>query len=207
MTSTPSKADTSYSTLTPVRFLDSPKQKFQNDQLLSCKTRLDTLTNTLLDNFTKWQTAQKRGQSLCNSIEAIKTKCMENNKTPGGSLFPEELQPYCDKLAIIFSVFEDIVKNTKEALRQLTAIAKLQGTGSEIFYRTWFIEDFIDFTKTILERYQAECDVKKFVTEEIAHCRDRCDLIRVSSLWEYPCHVDERVKLLFLFLAEELKVK
>ncbi|XP_055837204.1 uncharacterized protein LOC129905690 [Episyrphus balteatus] len=206
MSSTPPKVDTSLTTLTPVRFLDSPRPKLQNDQLLTCKTRLDTITKTLLDNFAKWQIAQKRGQSLCNSIEAIKTKCLES-KSPGDSLYPEELQPFCDKLAIIFSVFEDILKNTKEALRQLNALAKLQGTSSEIFYRTWFIEDFINFAKTIVERYQAECDVKRFVTEELAHCQQRSDLIRVSSLWEYPCHVDENVKLLFLFLAEELKVK
>ncbi|KAM7351337.1 uncharacterized protein ACRADG_004233 isoform 2-T2 [Cochliomyia hominivorax] len=217
MVSTPTKTqDTSFSpTLTPVRsVLDSPKLKntaANDSNVAACKSRLEIIIKTVEDNFNKWQLAEKRGQSLCTSIEAIKTKALEkcnsNDLSTNQSCYPDELKVYCDKLAIISSIFEDITRNARESLRQLRALKKLPGSCNEIFYRSWQLNQFIGFLEELVSRYEKEAKVKMHVAEHLPHCTTRSDLIRCSTAWEYPQHVDSYVQLMFLFFKQEITIK
>ncbi|KNC22398.1 hypothetical protein FF38_04666 [Lucilia cuprina] len=216
MVSTPTKTqDSTISpTLTPVRFLDSPKGKTcstSDSNVAACKSRLEVIVKTIEDNFNKWQLAEKRGLALCTSIEAIKTKALDKLNTNDNSSqvtsYPDELKLYCDKLAIIASIFEDITKNARESLRQLKALSKLPGSCNEIFYRSWDLNNFIEFLTELLERYEKESKVKKHVSEHLPHGTTRSDLIRSSTAWEYPQHVDSYVHLMFLFFKEEINLK
>ncbi|XP_065357092.1 uncharacterized protein LOC135951378 [Calliphora vicina] len=215
MVSTPTKSqDSSFSpTLTPVRFLDSPKAKntASDSNVAACKSRLEVIVKTIDDNYNKWQLADKRGQALCTSIEAIKTKALEklnsNENSSDFTSYPDELKIYCDKLAIIASIFEDITRNARESLRQLKALSKLPGSCNEIFYRSWELNEFIEFLTELLERYEKEAKVKTHVADHLPHCTTRSDLIRCSTAWEYPQHVDSYVQLMFLFFREEINIK
>lgn len=106
---------------------------------------MEIIIKTIEDNYNKWQLAEKRGQALCTAIESIKTKVLEksnaNDETNEFTLYPQELKGYCDKLAIIASIFEDIERNAKESLRQLKALSKLPGSCNEIFYRSWQLDE------------------------------------------------------------------
>lgn len=119
------------------------------------------------DNFNKWQLAEKRGQALCNSIEAIKTKALEkcsaSENDSNVSCYPDELKIYCDKLAIIASIFQDITKNARESLKQLKALSKLPGSCNEIFYRSWQLNEFVGFLEELVGRYEKEAKVKVHV--------------------------------------------
>lgn len=217
---------------------DSPKTKtnFSDSNVAACKSRLEVIIKTIDDNFNKWQLAEKRGLALCSNIESIKTKALDKissseNSNDFVTCYPDELNIYCTKLAIISSLFEDITRNAREALRQLQALRKLPGSCNEIFYRSWQLEEFIDFLRELLDRYEKEAKVKAHVagkkfshvyvschvclcsffkykfSENLAHCTTRSDLIRCSTAWEYPQHVDSYVKLMFLFLREETNIK
>ncbi|XP_037960746.1 uncharacterized protein LOC119689890 [Teleopsis dalmanni] len=213
MISTPNKTlETSLNEkLTPVRFLDSPKTRAisSDSNFTVCKTRLDVIIKTLQDNYDKWQLAQKRGLSLCSSIEAIKTRSLSTANqaaTNDHTQYPQELQTYCDKLAIITSIFHDITTNAKESIRQLRSLSKLPGSCNETFYRSWQITNFIKFAEQLYNHYVEETKVKQRVMENIAHCTTRVQLIQTCSSWEYPQHVDDFISLMFLFLKQEVNV-
>ncbi|XP_043641000.1 cyclin-dependent kinase 2-interacting protein [Drosophila teissieri] len=197
--------------LTPVRYLDSQRLQSPTSHdanLATCKTRLETIVKQLQDNYAKWQLAQQRGTSICYTIEAKKTKCLEKSQDEGNSAYPDDLLLPCNKLAIIASIFGDIANNTKELLRQLRAICKLPGSAAEtIFYRSWKLPQFVVFAKELSERYEEEALVKKEVAENIAHSTERSQLIAYTTLWEFPEHVDSYVRLGFLLLAEEVSLR
>ncbi|EDW87343.1 cyclin-dependent kinase 2-interacting protein [Drosophila yakuba] len=197
--------------LTPVRYLDSQRLRSPTSHdanLATCKTRLETIVKQLQDNYAKWQLAQQRGTSICYTIEAKKTKCLEKSQDEGSSTYPDDLLLPCNKLAIIASIFGDIANNTKEILRQLRAICKLPGSAAEtIFYRSWTLPQFVVFAKELSERYEEEALVKKEVAENIAHSTERSQLIAYTTLWEFPEHVDSYVHLGFLLLAEEVSLR
>ncbi|XP_017130061.1 cyclin-dependent kinase 2-interacting protein [Drosophila elegans] len=197
--------------LTPIRYLDSPRllsPTSHDSNLATCKTRLETIVKQLQDNYAKWQLAQQRGTSICYSIEAKKTKCLEKSQDEGSTSYPDDLILPCNKLAIIASIFGDIANNAKELLRQLSAICKLPGTAADtIFYRSWKLPQFVAFTKELAERYEQESLVKKEVAENIAHSTERSQLIAYTTLWEFPQNVDSYVHLGFLLLAEEINLK
>ncbi|XP_017152110.1 uncharacterized protein LOC108162073 [Drosophila miranda] len=208
-----SETDIRTTSLTPVRYLDSPRLQSPTSHdatLGTCKTRLETLVKQLQDNYAKWQLAQQRGTAICYAIEAKKTKCLEKSEDDDSisTAYPDDLILPCNKLAIIASIFGDIANNTRETLRQLLALTKLPGAAADtIFYRSWRLSQFVAFTRELAERYEEEALVKIQVSENIAHCTRRSDLIAHTSLWEYPEHVDAYVKLGFLLLAEELSLK
>lgn len=130
--------------------------------MAACKSRLDVVAKTIEDNFNKWLLAEKRGLALCNSIEAVKTRVLDktNENSADYTLYPKELKLYCDKLAIIASIFQDISRNAKESLKQLKSLAKLPGSCNEIFYSTWELTQFIEFITELVERYDKEAKVK-----------------------------------------------
>ncbi|KAH8255423.1 hypothetical protein KR038_002890 [Drosophila bunnanda] len=198
--------------LTPVRYLDSPRQQSpstsHDSNLATCKSRLDSLTKQLEDNYAKWQLAQHRGTAICYAIEAKKTKCLDKSEDERSKTYPDDLILPCNKLAIIASIFGDIANNTKEILRQLKAISKLPGSaGDTIFYRSWKLPQFVAFTKELAERYEQEAVIKRDVAENIAHATERSQLIAYTTFWEFPEHVDSYVHLGFLLLSEEINLK
>ncbi|XP_022224375.2 uncharacterized protein LOC111075402 [Drosophila obscura] len=210
-----SETDIQNTSLTPVRYLDSPclqSPTSHDATLATCKTRLETLVKQLQDNYAKWQLAQQRGTAICYAIEAKKTKCLEKSEDDDSSsrstAYPDDLLLPCKKLAIIASIFGDITNNTRETLRQLRALTKLPGAAADtIFFRSWRLAQFVAFAMELADRYEQEALVKTQVAENIAHCTRRTELIAHTSLWEYPEQVDIYVKLGFLLLAEELSLK
>ncbi|KAL7739967.1 hypothetical protein ACLKA6_013154 [Drosophila palustris] len=198
--------------LTPIRFVDSQQHsqspnKF-NANLSNCKARMESLVNDLKSNYAKWKLAHQRGTSLCYAIEAKKTRCLEKPDETESGCYPEDMIAACDKLAVVTSIFVDIVKNTFEILRQMRALIKLAGPASDvIFYRTWKLEKFVSFTKELFNRYERESIIKQQVMQNIAHCTTRSKLIAYTTAWEFPDHVDAYVDLVFLLLAEEVKTK
>lgn len=157
--------------------LQSPTSHDAN--LATCKTRLETIVKQLQDNYAKWQLAQQRGTSICYTIEAKKTKCLEKSQDEGSSLYPDDLLLPCNKLAIIASIFGDIANNTKEILRQLRGILKLPGSAEDtIFYRSWKLQQFVVFAKELSERYEKEALVKM----EVAGRNNKAPLCRKQPL-------------------------
>jgi len=63
--------------------LQSPTSHDAN--LATCKTRLETIVKQLQDNYAKWQLAHQRGTSICYTIEAKKTKCLEKSQDESSS--------------------------------------------------------------------------------------------------------------------------
>ncbi|KAH8318191.1 hypothetical protein KR074_007496 [Drosophila pseudoananassae] len=202
------KDPNSSSPLTPVRYLDSPIQQSptsHDSNLATCKTRLESLVQQLQDNYAKWKLAQQRGTSICYSIEAKKTKCLEN---AASTSYPDDLILPCNKLAIIASIFGDIANKTKEILRQLRALCKLPGAAANtIYYKSWKLPQFVAFTKELSDRYEQEAIIKQRVAENIAHSTDRSELIAHTTFWEFPEYVDSYVQFGFLILSEEVTFK
>ncbi|KAL9874932.1 uncharacterized protein ACN427_013256 isoform 1-T1 [Glossina fuscipes fuscipes] len=218
MISTPYKKEDCFESgfLTPVRFLEStpkvPRQPINTDSNIAIfRARLELIVKTTQDNFSKWLVAEKRGLALCNTIEAIKTGTLltainENDKTDS-TLYPKDLIDRYQKLSLIVGVFQDVVNNVKDSVKQIESLRKLPRSNSEILYRSWCLDHFADFLVELSQRYNEEYKIKKHVLENLPHCFCQADLIRCVSAWEYPEYVDSFLYLMFLFLNEELNVK
>lgn len=155
----PSSVVDSYQTQSPIKY---------NANLSNCKARMESLVNEITSNYAKWKLAHQRGTSLCYAIEAKKTRCLEKSVDESG--YPQDMIAPCDKLAVITSIFVDIVKNTHEILRQMRALIKLAGPASNvIFYRTWKLHKFVAFTEELSNRYARESIVKQQVMRKSYH--------------------------------------
>lgn len=110
-------------------------------------------------------TGQKRGLSLCTSIEVIKRRAMDQKeKDKEADLYPiNELQQPCDNLAVIMTIFEDIISNVRVYNKQLIALAKLEESKIEVPFKTWDVKRFVECTKKILEAYEREFEIKTIV--------------------------------------------
>uniref|UniRef100_A0A1A9W0Q0 Uncharacterized protein n=1 Tax=Glossina brevipalpis TaxID=37001 RepID=A0A1A9W0Q0_9MUSC len=154
--------------LTPVRYLESPKvQSITSDSNLNaCRARLDSIMKTIQDDFSKWLLAERRGLALCNAIETIKTRTLvavtasENDKVDS-TLYPNDLASHCHKLSLIVCIFQDIVANAKNFLKQIKSLSKLQGSSQKILFRSWSLNQFIDFLTELTQRYEEEYQIKK----------------------------------------------
>ncbi|XP_061394814.1 uncharacterized protein LOC133330376 [Musca vetustissima] len=203
-------------TLSPVWFSPSSNSKSPADSnVLACKTRLETIAKTAVEHFQKWCLTDKRGLQLCLHIEAIKTKVleqmtsttMEAKSNEEFTLYPASMKPHCNNLLIIATICRDISVKTKESVKQLKALSKLPGSSNEIFYRSWQLNEFVEFLSELAERYEKEAEIRLAVAENLPHCTTRADLIRWTSAWEYPQYVDAYVHSLFKFFNEEIENK
>uniref|UniRef100_A0A1A9UNS0 Uncharacterized protein n=1 Tax=Glossina austeni TaxID=7395 RepID=A0A1A9UNS0_GLOAU len=202
--------------LTPIRFLEStnkvPKQSINTDSNIAVfRARLELIIKTTQDNFSKWLAAEKRGLALCNTIEAIKTgtilTAINKNDKADSTLYPKDLIDRCRKLSLVVGVFQEVVINAKNSVKQIESLRKLPGSNNEIFYRSWRLDHFADFLMDLSQRYDKEYKIKKHALENLPHCFSQADLIRCVSAWEYPQYVDSFLYLKFLFLNEELNIK
>lgn len=96
--------------------------------------------------------------SLCRSIEAKKTKCLQNNEE---DLYPNEMEIYLTRLKKIFDIFKDILSETEESHKNLKALEKLN-KGSDVpllgFCTT---ENLVTYCSKIKEKYSAEVKIKQ----------------------------------------------
>lgn len=209
-----------FRTVVDSNHVQSPIKK--SPKLIACKARLDKLVKAMQTDYSKWKLAQDRGTALCYSIEAKRTRCLEKQEE---DTYPNEMIMPCEKLALITTMFDDILKNTLRILSQMRAIQQLADSSSDvIFYRTWKLQQFVSFTEDLCKRYERESLVKKivmgellpntksafgnsisFIAENLAHCTERSKLISYTTSWEFPEYVDVYVDLVFLLLTEEVR--
>lgn len=151
-----------FRTVVDSNHVQSPIKK--SPKLLTCKSRLDKLVKAMLTDYSKWKLAQDRGTALCYSIEAKRTRCLEKQDE---DTYPNEMIMPCEKLALITTMFDDILKNTQRILSQMRVIQQLADAYSDvIFYRTWKLQQFVSFTEDLCTRYVRESLVKKIIMGE-----------------------------------------
>ncbi|XP_055378371.1 cyclin-dependent kinase 2-interacting protein [Condylostylus longicornis] len=187
----------------PIKAFISPSKSREKQDIFS---KLESIIIVLIKNYYKWEDAQKRGTSLCSSIAILKTKAFET-KIPASelSLYPDNLQQYCDKLAIILRICEDVIKITEPLIKQTKGLVLLNKNSNETFFRTWSIENLQEFIEKVYEMYNKEIIIKRTVTAEIAHCQNKNKLLVYAKAWEYPEYTDEDMRLQFNFLRQEIK--
>lgn len=159
------------------------------------------ISKKIIDCLEKWDLAQNRGIAVCQLIENVKSKALEN-KEKGESLYPEELTGHCNKLKILVSVFEDIVNIFKESKKQFEALEKLVNKEKEIIFRTWDTERFSSYAETLVEHCAGEYWMKVKVLENIAHSESKEDLVMHTSIWEYPVFAFNLKELLRCLVEE-----
>lgn len=113
----------------------------------------------------KWQLAQKRGASICSSIEnLIKNHLASKDNS---NLFNPDFTKSCEDLRIITSVFQDLIINLQKACDQLESSLNLPNINGKLIYgKTWNLENLIDFLRTTLKFYRKEYEIKLKVMGE-----------------------------------------
>lgn len=174
------------------------------------RKRIHTIGKIILENHSKWEAAQLRGEKFCSLIDTIKRHAIdEYNQDHSMTLYPDDLKTPCDKLKIITTIFEDILKSTTEAHRQIIAIEKLQSNGvnKEIkLLRSWGVEPFKKSISILMRAYEQELELKLNVMKNIAHSKNVNDLVLHGCVWEFPCYVNDSLETVLLSLKQECEI-
>lgn len=175
--------------------------------MLGIKQRIRTIVKSLIDNQTKWEAAQTRGTTLCQSIEKIKSKALTSSQQIE-TVYPDELNGPCAKLKIITTIFEDVVQSARDLLRQLEAIQKMNNSSANgKLFKTWSLVDFIKCCEQLVTLYTQELAVKLKVMANIAHAQSTRELVIGCCLWEFPCFINRMSKSNFVLLQFECDIE
>ncbi|XP_063700881.1 cyclin-dependent kinase 2-interacting protein [Culicoides brevitarsis] len=170
----------------------------------TAQQRLENVLKQLLAWNEKWLAAHRRGTSLCTSIEAIKRRALDQKeKDKNVDLYPiDELKVHCNNLAVIMTIFEDVISNTKIFKNQLENLVQTDET--KVFFKTWTTDRFLDATNAVLEAYEKEFQLKTIVKEDIAHGTTKSELAWHSVVWQYPSFVNSDVEFLLKSIKMEI---
>lgn len=185
---------------------------------IGIRQRLRAIAKTLIENYRKWEAGHRRGITLCKAIEKCKSHAINtfndsDNADTGTSdrtLYPAELKPFCDKLKVITTIFDDVLTSAKESKRQIDSFIKLGEPNvfgeCQLVFRTWKCETLQKNINKICESYENEYRVKMRVMENIAHARYNEDLLMHVAVWEYQKHVNADLHIIFKGFAIEADV-
>jgi hypothetical protein len=145
---------------------------------LGINQRIEQLVKNILEWHDKWLAAHQRGLALCQSIEAIKRKTFhatrdgqqereDNQLAAKNGTYPGELKKFCDNLATITTIFEDIINNVRHAIKQLRGYRNLGKDELIVLFKTWNINEIIVAIETILTMYEKEYKMKLIVMGEL----------------------------------------
>lgn len=198
---------------------DSPALiKSQRLDNIGIRQRLRAIAKTLIENYRKWEAAHRRGITLCKAIEKCKSHAIKtfndpdsaNTETVDRTLYPAELKPFCDKLKVITTIFDDVLTSAKESKRQIDSFIKLGGPNvfseCQLVFRTWKCDTLQRNVNKICESYENEYKVKLRIMENIAHARYEEDLVMHVAIWEYQKHVNADLNITFKGLVIEADV-
>lgn len=169
------------------------------------RQRIKANIKTIAENHRKWEAAQRRGVSLCTSIDNIKSHAIKSSGQsivpgePKPTLYPNELKSVCEKLRIICTIFEDVLESAKESRKQIDAAIQLG--AANIFaeqttaLNTWPCERIVKCLNDIIDCYEHEYCIKIKCMQNIAHSRTKAELVLHSCAWEFPTYVTAGVQL------------
>lgn len=187
----------------------------KNNNTTELRQRIRTICQNIVENHAKWEAAQLRGTTLCSIIESLKKPALEDKSssiTAAKPLYPIELKTPCAKLKVITTIFEDVIDNASESTRQLEAIKRLAlvqdsiNDSDVLKLKTWTISNVIKHVVQLLDAYKQELELKLSVMENIAHSRSSEELILHSCVWQFPCYVNDDIKVILASLAQECEL-
>lgn len=156
----------------------SPRQTnsvVTESNLSVCKSRLDVIFKTLQENYLKWCTLEQHGLKYCQSIESIKTRAIQllkgtivvdseyKSKSKEPTLYPKKLSHFCKELRLIVHQMRGISENAGAAWKQTAALSQLPGCGDQVIYRSWTMQDIVNFLFNIKKCYHSELQSKQHV--------------------------------------------
>ncbi|CAH2096171.1 unnamed protein product [Euphydryas editha] len=180
MSNTPTKSKIEPNSFTP-KEITSPSK----DTSGISKTVYSHITN-IHRLLSDWSSLRDKGAKICKSISAIKLHEYEDN------YYPHQTKPLIDNLLEALDGLENVVEGVNISCNQMQALSKLQYTKEPVI-NTWSMceiaENIIKINKTL----QKEFNLKKVITENIAHCRDE-NLIEVYvSAWEVDSYFSKEL--------------
>ncbi|CAG9786750.1 unnamed protein product [Diatraea saccharalis] len=136
-----------------------------------------THVSRLHELLNDWRKIKDKGVKLCRAISSLKLFECEDD------YFPHQLKPIMESLVDALESLKDIVNGVTIIDGQLQALAKLQQTDEPVIL-TWTVKKISDTVGNISASIQKEYELKKVVTENVAHCRDEKLIDVYISSWE-----------------------
>nr|XP_026499626.1 cyclin-dependent kinase 2-interacting protein-like [Vanessa tameamea] len=141
------------------------------------KTVYSHITN-LHHLLSDWSTIREKGFKICKSISALKLYEYKDG------YYPHQTKPLTDSLLEALDSLENVVEGVSIINNQMQALAQLQYTHEPVI-NTWSASEIAENILNIYNSLHKEFNLKKIITENIAHCRDE-NLIEVYvSSWEF----------------------
>lgn len=180
----------------------SPKSP-RNDPL-GIHQKVRTILKSIIENHNKWKLAQKRGVTLCSTIENIKKQALDKvANEPFHTLYPDDLKVPSEKLKIITTILKDVLDSDNKCLRELIALKKLRQDLNEKVLKTWSMDKIIKSVEIVVKAYEDEYDVKVKVMENVCHSSTKEEIVTHVSFWEFETFVNDDIRFLVLSMQVE----
>ncbi|XP_045447992.1 uncharacterized protein LOC123656339 [Melitaea cinxia] len=140
------------------------------------KTVYSHITN-LHRILSDWSSLRDKGAKICKSISALRLHEYEDN------YYPYQTKSLIDSLLEALDGLANVLEGVNIICIQMQALSKLQYTQEPVI-NTWSVCEIAENITKMKQGLQKEFELKKVITENIAHCRDEALIEVYVSGWE-----------------------
>uniref|UniRef100_A0A8D8QVS3 Cyclin-dependent kinase 2-interacting protein n=1 Tax=Cacopsylla melanoneura TaxID=428564 RepID=A0A8D8QVS3_9HEMI len=146
----------------------------------------------------QWNKHFLHGVEILGEIKNIKFDTLDSNE-----IYSESLQEYCQTLEGVLKSMSSIVNLLSSYLNTMEGLSKLLASEKEILFSTWSFDTFIQTAQFVLNSYQKEFQLKTYIKEHIAHCKDKNSVAFYFIIWVNEAYIgDDLIVQLEAMLVE-----
>ncbi|XP_050350491.1 cyclin-dependent kinase 2-interacting protein-like [Nymphalis io] len=145
------------------------------------KTVYSHITN-LHRLLSDWSSIREKGLHICKSISALKLYEYKDD------YYPHQTKPLTESLVEALDSLESVVQGVEIINNQMQALAQLQYTCEPVI-NTWSASEIAENILNVCNTMYKEFNLKKAITENIAHCRDENMIEVYVSSWEFDTYL------------------
>lgn len=172
------------STFSSVTLLASPAAGSPQKNLTGPPRIIRDIIADLHNNIQRWNTLHIKGCTLIKQIAALKADSINT--------YSSQIE---DCIGELFTVIQNLGGNDDcftLLIRQTKAFAKLPDLTNPVFFSLDAVNIAL-LVNDICEAYKKELQVKQFVLHNIAHLKNKNDVMFLAACWTHQLNINESV--------------
>ncbi|KAL1459122.1 hypothetical protein WDU94_011129 [Cyamophila willieti] len=134
----------------------------------------------------QWNKHFLHGVEILSEIKNIKFDALDSNE-----IYRDSLQEYCQNLEGVLKSLSSIVDLLSCYVNTMVGLSKLLSSSEEILFSTWRFHTFVHTAQLVLSSYQKELELKTYIKEHIAHCKDKNSVAFYFITWVNEAYISE----------------
>ena len=170
----------------------SPGRGPGKDHLTGSERKIRDCAADIHNSIEKWDDYNVEGSDILSELANLKLQKMFNSEGKDLSTAKACLQDSCDKLEKVINKLEKVLRKMEKYISHIHGIANLQdynfkhdcSNDSNILFDSWETERFYETVEELLCIYKREFEVKKMIMQNVAHLKNRDEIMFFLSCWQ-----------------------